>query len=94
MPAIFDVEVTSSLVRGGAASSAAQAYLERDLTARRLVTIGPRAARAISGVAPRTRLRAADAAYAWVAGSWGLPLVTLDYEIAKKVGTLCHVEEP
>jgi predicted nucleic acid-binding protein len=94
VPAIFDVEVTSALVRGQASSSAAREYLDRDLAARQLVTLGPRAARAISGVAARTRLRAADAAYVWVASSRGLPLVTLDREIAQKVGTLCQVEAP
>jgi predicted nucleic acid-binding protein len=94
VPAIFDVEVTSTLVRGRASSSAAREYLDRDLAARQLVTIGPRAARAISGVAARTRLRAADAAYVWVASSRGLPLVTLDLEVAQRVGTLCQVEAP
>lgn len=94
VPAIFDVEVTSALVRGQAPIAAAREYLDRDLGARQLVTIGPRAARAISGVAARTRLRAADAAYVWVASSRGLPLVTLDREIAQKVGTLCQVEAP
>jgi predicted nucleic acid-binding protein len=94
VPAIFDVEVTSALVRAQASGASAQEYLERDLGARQLVTIGPRAARAISGVAARTRLRAADAAYVWVASSRGLPLVTLDEEISKRVGTLCQVEAP
>jgi predicted nucleic acid-binding protein len=94
VPAIFDVEVTATLVRERASSAAAQEYLDRDLATRELVTIGPRAARAISGVAARTRLRAADAAYVWVASSRGLPLVTLDLEIAQKVGTLCQVEAP
>jgi predicted nucleic acid-binding protein len=94
VPAIFDVEVTAALVRGQASSSAAQGYLERDLGARQLVAIGPRAARAISGVSARTRLRAADASYVWVASSRGLPLVTLDVEIARRVGTLCQVEAP
>jgi len=94
VPAIFDVEVTSALVRGQASSSAAREYLDRDLAARQLVTLGPRAARAISGVAARTRLCAADAAYVCVASSRGLPLVTLDREIAQKVGTLCQIEAP
>jgi predicted nucleic acid-binding protein len=94
VPAIFDVEVTATLIRGQASSSAAREYLERDLGARQLVTIGPRAAHAISGVAARTRLRAADAAYVWVASSRGLSLVTLDAEIALRVGTLCQVEAP
>ena len=94
VPAIFDAEVTSALVRGGASPAAARQYLERDLAARRLVTMGPRAARAISAVAARTRLRAADAAYTWVASSHGLPLVTLDLEIGRKAGSLCQVELP
>jgi predicted nucleic acid-binding protein len=94
VPAIFDIEVTSALVRGRASIAAVREYLERDLAARELITIGPRAARVISGVAARTRLRAADAAYVWVASSRGLPLVTLDREMAQKVGTLCQVEEP
>jgi predicted nucleic acid-binding protein len=93
VPAIFDIEVTSALVRGGAAIAVVNEYLKRDLAARELITLGPRAARAISGVAARTRLRAADAAYVWVASSRGLPLVTLDLELARKVGTLCQVEE-
>jgi predicted nucleic acid-binding protein len=94
VPAIFDVEVIAALVRAHATGGAAEEYLERDLGARQLVTIGPRAARAISGVAARTRLRAADAAYVWVASSRGLPLVTLDEEISKRVGTLCQIEAP
>ena len=94
VPAIFDVEVTSALVRRGAAIATVQEYLELDLAVREIITIGPRAARAISGVAARTRLRAADAVYVWVASSRGLPLVTLDREIAQKVGTLCQVEDP
>lgn len=94
VPAIFDGEVTSALVRGQASGASARAYLDRELSARQLVTIGPRAARAISAVAARTWLRAADAAYVWVACSRGLPLVTLDQEIGKKVGTLCQVEGP
>ena len=94
VPAIFDAEVTSALVRGGASAAAARRYLEGDLAARQLVTLGPRAARAISIVVARTRLRAADAAYAWVASSRGLPLVTLDLEIERRAGDLCHVELP
>jgi len=94
VPAIFDIEVTAALVRRGASIATVQEYLERDLAAREIITIGPRAARAISGVAARTRLRAADAVYAWVASSRGLPFVTLDREIAQKVGTLCQVEDP
>jgi predicted nucleic acid-binding protein len=94
VPAIFDVEVTAALVRGHASPAAARRYLEHDLAARRLVTIGPRAARAISAVAARVLLRAADAAYVWVAISRSLPLVTLDREMARRVGGVCQVDLP
>jgi predicted nucleic acid-binding protein len=94
VPAIFDAEVTSALVRGGASPAAARRYLDQDLAARQLVTIGPRAARAISGVAARTAVRAADAAYVWVASTRGLPLVTLDRQIGRRAGSLCQVEAP
>jgi predicted nucleic acid-binding protein len=38
VPAIFDVEVTSALVRAQASGASAAEYLERDLGARQLVT--------------------------------------------------------
>ncbi len=94
VPAIFDFEVTSALVRGQASPASARRYLERDLGGRVLITIGPRAARAISAVAAKTRLRAADAAYVWVAVSRGLPLVTLDLEIGQRAAGLCAIEAP
>jgi predicted nucleic acid-binding protein len=94
VPAIFDIEVTSALVRGLGSPAAARRYLDRDLAARRLVTIGPRSARAISAVAARTLLGAADAVYVWVAITRGLPLVTLDREIGRRAGSLCQVELP
>ncbi len=94
VPALFDVEVTSALVRGRASPAAARRYIEHDLGARRLVTIGPRSARAISAVAARTHLRAAAAAYVWVAGARHLPLVTLDRDIGRRAGKLCQVESP
>jgi predicted nucleic acid-binding protein len=94
VPAIFDVEVTSALVRGQASPAAVRRYLDRDLGARQLVTIGPRSARAISAVAARTHLRAADAAYVWVASARSLPLVTLGRDIERRAGNLCQVELP
>lgn len=94
VPALFDVEVISALVRGQALPASAQRYLQVDLAGRKLVTIGPRSARAICEVAATTRLRAADAAYVWVAMAQGLPLVTLDAEIGKKVAGICRVEPP
>ncbi len=94
VPALFDVEVTSALVRAQASPARAQKYFHVDLAARKLVTIGPRSARAICRVVAKTRLRAADAAYVWVAIAHGLTLVTLDHEIGKKVAGICRVEPP
>jgi predicted nucleic acid-binding protein len=81
VPAIFDVEVTSALVRRGAEPARVTALLERHFATRRLVTIGPRALRAARGIVARTRLRAADALYVWVAARESLPLVTVDREV-------------
>jgi predicted nucleic acid-binding protein len=92
VPATFDAEVTSALVRGGASPIAVRRYLDHELATRKVITLGPRAARAISAVAARTRLRATDAAYVWLASARGLPLVTLDKEIAIKANGVCPVE--
>jgi predicted nucleic acid-binding protein len=94
VPAIFDAEVTSALVRRDASPAAVRSFVERDLALRQVVTIGPRAARTIAAIAARTRLRAADAAYVWVAATRSLPLVTLDLEIGRRAGLLCRVELP
>ncbi|MBI4953659.1 MAG: type II toxin-antitoxin system VapC family toxin [Myxococcales bacterium] len=94
VPAIFEVEVTSALVRAGVPPVACASYLATDLACRQQVTLGPRAVRGIVAVVATPRLRAADAAYVWVASTRGLPLVTLDREIAPKVAGLCRVEPP
>jgi predicted nucleic acid-binding protein len=81
VPTIFDVEVVATLTRAG--YSPADARRAADLFAgpARTVTLGPRAARAASLTASRTRLRTGDAIYVWVAEREALPLVTFDIEI-------------
>ncbi len=81
VPALFDVEVFSALVRRGAAPAAVTALFQRHLATRKLVTLGPRAVEGARAVAAVTRLRAADSFYVWVAAREGLSLVTLDQEI-------------
>lgn len=81
VPAIFDIEVVSALVRRGAAPSRVALFFERHFASRTLVTIGPRTARAVRNVVGLTRLRAADALYVWLAARDGLPLVTVDREV-------------
>lgn len=84
VPAIFDLEVTSALLRRGAAPASVDRFLAAHLIARTLVTIGPRAIGAVRGVIRKTRLRAADALYVWVAAREGLVLVTADREVLER----------
>jgi predicted nucleic acid-binding protein len=81
VPSVFEVEVVASLVRAGLAAADARRAADLFVARARIVTIGPRAARAASSVAARTRLRTGDAIYVWVAEREGLPLVTFDGEI-------------
>jgi predicted nucleic acid-binding protein len=62
VPAIFDLEVASALVRRGVAAARVTAFFATHFASRRLVTMGPRAVRSIRGVIDTTQLRAADAA--------------------------------
>ena len=81
VPAIFDLEVTSALVRRGIATDRLTEFFDLHLRSRRLIPIGPRAIRGIRAVIHATRLRAADATYVWVAAREGLPMVTADREV-------------
>jgi predicted nucleic acid-binding protein len=84
VPAIFDVEVVSALVRRGAPPARVAAFFEQHFGSRTLVTIGPRAALAARAVVSATRLRAADALYVWLAARESLPLVTADAEVLQR----------
>jgi predicted nucleic acid-binding protein len=81
VPALFDVEVASALVRRGVAPSSVDRFFEKHFATRKLVTLGPRAARAARQVVGITRLRAADALYVWLALREGIPLVTADRDV-------------
>lgn len=84
VPSIFDLEVTSALVRRGISPDRVAAFFDKHLAARRLVTLGPRAIRAARGVLAATRLRATDALYVWVAARENIPLVTADREVIER----------
>ena len=58
------------------------------------MTIGPKRAHLIRAVAMATKLRAADATYAWVASKENVPLVTSDGEMLKLNASVCAVEPP
>ena len=84
VPAIFDIEVFATLARAGYAPADARRAADLFVGSARTVTLGPRAARAASITASRTRLRTGDAIYVWVADREALPLVTLDAEILSR----------
>lgn len=94
VPAIFDVEVVSALVRRGATQAAVDRFFEKHFAARTLITIGPRAARSARALASKARLRAADALYVWVAAREGLTLVTGDVEVLQRGGAVVRVQPP
>jgi predicted nucleic acid-binding protein len=93
VPAIFDAEVMSGVVRGGADASVARALLA-GFTNRRTIVLGPKAGAAVAALVARTKLRAADATYAWVALRHSLTLVTLDTEISARAGAMITVRAP
>ena len=84
VPSIFDLEVTSALVRRGITPDRVADFFAQHLASRRLVSIGPRAIRAARTVVNTTRLRAADALYVWLAAREDVPLVTADREVIER----------
>jgi predicted nucleic acid-binding protein len=84
VPAIFDIEVASALQRRGTTPASVTRFFERHFGQRTLVTVGPRAIRAVRAVIDQTQLRAADALYVWVAVREGLALVTADREVLSR----------
>lgn len=84
VPAIFDLEVIAALVRRGSEMTRVIQFFELHFSARRLVTIGPRAVRAARTILGLTQLRAADALYLWVAAREGLPLITADRQLLER----------
>jgi predicted nucleic acid-binding protein len=94
VPAIFPIEVASALSRAGVGARAVNDYLDLLLVGAELVAIGPKRWRRVAAVAMATKLRAADASYAWVAGRENVPLVTLDGEVLRRATSVCAVETP
>ncbi len=95
VPPIFQAEVSGALARRGHDSAKIRAYVEALTAAPNQVrTFGPRASRFVADAAVRHKLRGADACYAWVALREGLPLCTLDRELADRGGSLCTIIGP
>jgi len=95
VPAIFPIEVGASLVRVGEPIIAVRAYVDALVSAAEpTASIGPRRARLILELAMQARLRAADAAYLWLAAHESVPLYTLDRELAERGVAFCTVLLP
>jgi predicted nucleic acid-binding protein len=94
VPAIFRIEVASALARAGFAPVQVDRFVDGFLANAAVVTIGPKAAQRIQGVAVATRLRAADAIYVWLAETRGIPLVTADLDIHQRGAARCQVVGP
>jgi predicted nucleic acid-binding protein len=94
VPSLFSVEVGAALARAGEPLGTVRAYVEALLARATVVPLGVRAARAAREMAMRCRLRAADGVYVWVASREGLPLCSLDEEIAFRAGGVCTVMLP
>ena len=95
VPAIFPIEIGAALGRVGEEAMAIRNLISK-LTAapHEVVTIGPVRARRILEVAIECRLRAADAAYVWLAMARNIPLCTLDEEVLTRAQTRCEVIRP
>lgn len=94
VPSLFSIEVGAALARAGEQPATVRAYVEALLVRATIVPLGARAARAAREMAMRCRLRAADGVYVWVASREGLPLCSLDEEIALRTGGVCTVMAP
>jgi predicted nucleic acid-binding protein len=95
VPAIFPIEVGAALARVGEPAAAICTYVDSLMSiAFTIVTIGPVHARRIRDMAIASRLRAADAAYVWLAARELAPLCTLDAEMAQRGGAFCQVIAP
>jgi predicted nucleic acid-binding protein len=95
VPAIFPVEVGAALARVGEPAAAVCTYVDMLMSvAAEVVTIGPVRAQRIRDMAIASKLRAADAAYVWLAARSSAPLCTLDREMAQRGGAYCQVIAP
>jgi predicted nucleic acid-binding protein len=95
VPAIFPIEVGASLARVGEPTAAVCAYVDALISvAIAVATIGPLRARSIRDMAIASRLRAADAAYVWLAAHEAAPLCTLDKEMTQRGSAFCQVIPP
>lgn len=95
VPSFFIVETSGALSRLGQPEADILLLIDA-LTAppHKIVTVGPRSARAACAVALAAKLRGPDALYVWLARREGIPLCTLDREIISRAGPHCRLIDP
>jgi predicted nucleic acid-binding protein len=91
----FRIEVAGALVRRGLQVQQTRRLIE-PLCAlpHEIVTRGPKRVALAEALAIKARLRGPDALYVWLASSCGLPLCTLDREMAERARAFCKVIAP
>jgi len=95
VPSLFGIEVAGALARHGEAEDKTREYVARLTSAPHdVIPLGTARARRAMDVALAGRLRGADAVYVWLASSRGLPLCTLDREVAERAAPFCRVVAP
>ena len=95
VPAIFGVEVAGALSRHGEPEDTIRDYVARLTSApNEVIPLGAARARRAIDVAIAGALRGADAVYVWLASARGLPLCTLDEEMAERAARFCKVVSP
>jgi predicted nucleic acid-binding protein len=95
LPVLFSIEVASALARAAEPLPAIRAYVDSLVTtAIRVAPLGRRSARRAGETAMRWQLRGADAVYVSLAIAEGVPLCTLDGDLARRCAGACAVIPP
>jgi predicted nucleic acid-binding protein len=95
VPTLFQIEVTSALLRAGTSMATIETYLDRLLErATEIAPLGPKRAAKVADLAARSRLRAADSFYVWLASERRATLVTGDVEILERAVGICKLASP
>ncbi|HEV3191996.1 MAG TPA: type II toxin-antitoxin system VapC family toxin [Polyangiaceae bacterium] len=95
VPSLFVVETSGALARLGFERAKIVRIVDA-LTAypHKVVTVGPRSARAARAIAIQAKLPGAGALYVWLARRSGAALCTLDQEMAARGAAFCEVSAP
>ncbi len=95
VPSLFVVEASGALARLGIERAKIVRIVD-GLTSypHKVVTVGPRSARAARAIAIQGKLRGSDALYVWLARRSGAALCTVDPEMATRGAAFCEVSAP